>query len=127
MRTPRSDSRNRQRHDLNAEIEQALAAKPAKEWAEVLNRNNVPAGAVLSIAEVLAHPQVNERRLVETFSAAPGVERAVAVVRGGFRLASGDPQPSKPPPMLGADTQLILKELGYDDAALARLKASGAL
>jgi crotonobetainyl-CoA:carnitine CoA-transferase CaiB-like acyl-CoA transferase len=29
--------------------------------------------------------------------------------------------------MLGADTQLILKELGYDDAAFARLKAAGTL
>jgi len=121
------DERKRRRLELNDEIERALAAKPAKEWAEVLNRNNVPAGEVLSIAEVLAHPQVNERRLVETFSAAPGVERPVAVVRGGFRLASGDPRPNKPPPMLGADTQLILKELGYDDAAFARLKAAGTL
>ncbi len=121
------DERKRRRRELNAEIEQALAAKPAKEWAEVLNRNDVPAGAVLSIPEVLAHAQVNERRLVETFPAAPGVERAVAVVRAGFCLASGDPQSSKPPPMLGADTQLILTELGYDDAAFARLKAAGAV
>jgi crotonobetainyl-CoA:carnitine CoA-transferase CaiB-like acyl-CoA transferase len=29
--------------------------------------------------------------------------------------------------MLGADTKLILKELGYDDAALARLQAAGAV
>jgi len=121
------DERKRRRHELNAEIEQALAAKPAKEWAEVLNRNNVPAGEVLSIPDVLAHPQVNQRRLVEIFSAAPGVEQPVAVVRGGFRLASGDPRPNKPPQILGADTQLILKELGYDDAALARLRAAGAV
>jgi CoA:oxalate CoA-transferase len=87
----------------------------------------VPAGEVLSIPEVLAHPQVKQRRLVETFAAAPGVGRPVAVVRAGFCLASGDPQPNRPPPMLGADTQLILRELGYDDAALAQLKATGAV
>ena len=121
------DDRKRRRLELKAEIEQALAAKPAKEWAEVLNRNDVPAGEVLSIPEVLAHPQVKQRRLVETFAAAPGVGRPVAVVRAGFCLASGDPQPSRPPPMLGADTQLILRELGYDDAALAQLKATGAV
>ncbi|HLN85324.1 MAG TPA: CoA transferase [Candidatus Limnocylindrales bacterium] len=121
------EERKRRRLELNAEIEHALAAKPAKEWAEVLNRNNVPAGAVLSIPEVLDHPQVNQRCLVETFAAAPGVERPVAVVRAGFRLSSGDPQPSRPPPMLGADTQMILGELGYDDAALAHLKATGAV
>jgi len=121
------NERKRRRLELNAEIERALAAKPAKQWAEIFNRNNVPAGEVLSIPQVMAHPQVNERRLVETFSAAPGVERAVAVVRGGFRLASGDPRPNKPPPMLGADTEPILKELGYEDAAIAQLRATGAL
>ena len=121
------DERKRRRRELNAEIERALKAKPAKEWAEILNRNNVPAGEVLSIPEVLAHPQINERCLVETFPAAPGLERSVAVVRGGFRLASGDPQPSTPPPMLGADTEPILKELGYEHAAIAQLRATGAL
>jgi crotonobetainyl-CoA:carnitine CoA-transferase CaiB-like acyl-CoA transferase len=121
------EERKRRRLELNAEIEKALAAKPAKEWAEILNQNDVPAGAVLSIPEILAHPQVQQRSLVETFVDAPGVGRSVAVVRGGFRLASGDPRPSKPPPLLGADTERLLQELGYDDAAIAQLRARGAL
>jgi crotonobetainyl-CoA:carnitine CoA-transferase CaiB-like acyl-CoA transferase len=29
--------------------------------------------------------------------------------------------------MLGADTEPILKELGYEDAAIAQLRATGAL
>jgi crotonobetainyl-CoA:carnitine CoA-transferase CaiB-like acyl-CoA transferase len=121
------DERKRRRSELNVEIEKALAAKPAKEWAEILNQNDVPAGAVLSIPEVLSHPQVQQRALVETFADAPGVGRSVAVVRRGFRLASGDPRPSTPPPLLGADTDALLKELGYEDAAIAQLRGSGAL
>jgi len=39
------------------------------------------------------------------------VDREIAVVRAGFRLASGDPQPATPPPSLGADTEKILEEL----------------
>jgi crotonobetainyl-CoA:carnitine CoA-transferase CaiB-like acyl-CoA transferase len=121
------DERKRRRLELNVEIEKALAVKPAKEWAKIFNQNDVPAGAVLSIPEVLAHPQVQQRALVETFADAPGVGRSVAVVRGGFRVASGGPRPSKPPPILGADTETLLKELGYEDAAIAQLRASGAL
>jgi crotonobetainyl-CoA:carnitine CoA-transferase CaiB-like acyl-CoA transferase len=48
------------------------------------------------------------------------------VVRAGFRLASGDPEPKSPPPALGADTQDLLAELGYSASeveALARAKA----
>jgi crotonobetainyl-CoA:carnitine CoA-transferase CaiB-like acyl-CoA transferase len=43
----------------------------------------------------------------------PGVDRPVRVVRSGFRLASGDPQPLSAPPALGADTAAILAELGF--------------
>ena len=49
------------------------------------------------------------------------------MVRAGFRLASGDPAPLTPPPTLGADTEPILTELGYDGAAIARLKTAGAV
>ncbi|MBM4297268.1 MAG: CoA transferase [Deltaproteobacteria bacterium] len=121
------DERKRRRLELTAEIERALAAKSAKEWAEIFNRNDVPAGEVLSIPEILAHPQVTERRLVEKFSRAPVIDRAIAVVRSGFRLASGDPRPTKPPPALGADTEPILNELGYDAPAVAHLRTIGAV
>jgi CoA:oxalate CoA-transferase len=84
----------------------------------------VPAGEVLSIPEVLEHPQLTERGLIKHFQAA-GIDRDIAVVRAGFRLASGDPEPASPPPLLGADNETILQELGYDWDAIAKLKAEG--
>jgi crotonobetainyl-CoA:carnitine CoA-transferase CaiB-like acyl-CoA transferase len=121
------EDRKSLRRELKAEIESVLAAKPAKEWATLLNRYGVPAGEVLSIPEILEHPQVIGRELIETFPNVPGANREIAVVRSGFHLASGNPRPATPPPALGADTARILKELGYDDEAIAKLKNEKAL
>jgi crotonobetainyl-CoA:carnitine CoA-transferase CaiB-like acyl-CoA transferase len=122
------DERKTRRAELRVELEKALAARPAKEWSVLLNKAGVPAGEVLSIPEILAHPQVTGRNLVKRFAGAPGIEdREVAVVRPGFRLASGDPEALTPPPALGADNDAILAELGYSAAEIETLKGGKAV
>jgi CoA:oxalate CoA-transferase len=121
------EDRKKLRYELKGQIEMALAAKSAKEWAALLNTHGVPAGEVLSIPDVIEHPQVTSRELIKKFHSAPGLDRPVAVVRSGFRLASGNPQPATPPPSLGADTEKILEELGYDKDAIGKLRADGAI
>jgi crotonobetainyl-CoA:carnitine CoA-transferase CaiB-like acyl-CoA transferase len=121
------EDRKKNRYELKAEIESALIAKDARAWSLLLNRRGVPAGEVLSVPEVLAHPQVIERRLVKRFPPAPGGRREIAVVRSGFRLGSGDPEPPSAPPALGADTEKILAQLGYDEEAIAGLRREGAI
>ena len=120
------EDRKRHRFELNAEIEGALAAKPAKEWSALMNQNGVPAGEVLDVPSVLEHPQVVARGLLKTFTM-PEVDRPVRVVRAGFRLASGDPQPASPPPALGADTGTLLGELGYSQRDIDELAREGAI
>ena len=121
------EDRKKRRHELKANIEVALATKSAKEWSALFNKHGVPAGEVLSVPEALEHPQITARGLVKRFQNAPRVDREIAVVRSGFRLASGDPEPSAPPPGLGADTEKILAELGYDSAAVAKLRGEDAV
>jgi CoA:oxalate CoA-transferase len=121
------EERKKRRFELNREIELALAAKSASYWSSLFNTNGVPAGEVLSIAQVLQHPQTIERDLIKRFGPVPGVDRDITVVRSGFRLASGDPGPNTPPPVLGADTEEILAELGYDQETIRMLKQNGAV
>jgi CoA:oxalate CoA-transferase len=120
------EERKRRRFELNREIELALAARSAQDWSVLLNQHGVPAGEVLDVPAVLAHPQVIERKLVKTFDAVPGVDRPVRVVRSGFRLASGDPQPHSAPPALGADTEAVLADLGFSKREAAELAREGA-
>lgn len=130
VRDPRfaeREARKRNRAALTVELESALAARSARDWAALLNARGVPAGEVLSVMDVLEHPQVTSRGLVRRFDVVPGVDRPVSVVRSGFRLATGDPQPSGPPPRLGEHTAAVLAELGFRDDEIAALSAEKAV
>jgi len=121
------EHRKTHRIELKLELEQALLARPAAEWAALLNENGVPAGEVLDVPEVLEHPQIVARTLLHTFEQVPKVDRPVSVVRSGFRLRSGDPVPASPPPALGADTSKLLAELGYSEHEVEELAREQAI
>jgi len=78
---------------LKADLESALKGKSVEEWSNLFNKHAVPAGEVLSIPEILEHPQITERSLIKHFQTTPGIDREIAVVRAGFRLVTGDPVP----------------------------------
>src|SRR5215470_3699434 len=78
------EDRKRNRFELNAEIETAIADKPASDWAVIFNKHGVPAGEVLDVPAVLDHPQIVERELLRDFDEPPGVGRPIQVVRAGF-------------------------------------------
>ena len=121
------EDRKTRRHELKGEIESALASRPAKDWADLFNRHGVPAGEVLDVPSVLEHPQVTERGLLRQFDDVPDVDRQVSVVRAGFRLGSGDPEPAFAPATLGAHTRALLSEIGYGEQDIAALAREGAI
>jgi CoA:oxalate CoA-transferase len=102
------ETRKRNRAELNAAIEDALAARPASVWEETLNRAGVPAGRVLTIPQVLAEPQVAERDMTRRFEGVLPDGRALTVVRGGFLVDGEAPLPASPPPRLGEHSDEIL-------------------
>lgn len=120
------ENRKAHRAALTAEIELALTSASAAHWAHLLNRHGVPAGEVLSVEAALAHPQVSARGLIREFPETEAIGQPIRVVRTGFRLASGDPAPGSPPPLLGADTERLLTEVGYSSSEITALLQEGA-
>ncbi|MBI4205365.1 MAG: CoA transferase [Betaproteobacteria bacterium] len=110
---------------VNEVVESELIKRATGEWLAIF-AGTVPAAPVLDVAQALENPFVTEYgRLADVpHAAAPGgAYRTVAPpVRGADNSAS-----ARPAPALGADTEDILRRLGYDDARIQRLKAAGAI
>ena len=121
------EARKMNRVELKAELEKTLRARPARDWAQGLNAAGVPAGAVMSVAEILSHPQIAGRGMLATFEDVPGAGRDVTLVRTGIRI-DGKPLAVKtPPPELGADNDKVYKAVGLSTDQISRLKKEGVI
>jgi len=108
----RSD-RKRNRGELTAELESALATRSAARWEQLLAEVSVPAGRLLNVDEALHQEQIKERGLVhDVVLDVPG-GRTVKVLGSSVHVDGRSLEPSSPPPRLGHDTTAILSELGY--------------
>ena len=121
------EDRKRNRHRLRAELETVLTTRPAEIWAEELAAIGVPAGAVMRVPAILAHPQITSRDFIGRFDDVPGVGRAVDLVRLGAMIDGLRPSVTTPPPALGQHSDDILQGLGYDVDAIQTLRAEGVI
>ncbi|HUH40991.1 MAG TPA: CoA transferase, partial [Castellaniella sp.] len=120
-RFAKREQRKENRAALTTEIERAFQEKSAAEWEEILSGIGVPSGRILSVPDALVHPQIVERDLLRQFDQVAGLDRPIKLTRAGFKMAGGSPDIDSPPPELGQDTDVVLADLGYTPAEIARM------
>ena len=107
---------------LRAIIEEVFASADAATWDARLTAANVPCSRIWSIADVVKHPQLKERTVLQKIDSPHG---EVELVASGIRLAHGGAEIKQFPVMPGADTDAVLGEAGYSAAEIAAFKAAG--
>ncbi|MDB5899357.1 MAG: hypothetical protein JWP41_2959 [Ramlibacter sp.] len=116
-------ARFERRAGINAEINARTRLQTVAHWIDRLNAAGVPCGRVLNLPEVFEDPQTRHQQMRITIE---HPQHGPLDVLGFPIKFTDDPcRIHRPPPVLGADTDALLGELGRDAATIEALRANG--
>jgi crotonobetainyl-CoA:carnitine CoA-transferase CaiB-like acyl-CoA transferase len=112
--------------EISARVAAWCADRPVAQALAELDAARIPCGPVYSPQQTLDDPHVRAANMLGEVPF-PGAPRAPRVAQRIVAL-SGEPAPAfRRAPLLGEHTDAILRELGFDEAAIAGFEASGAI
>src|SRR4029450_11375908 len=114
-------SRVTHREALNADIEQGTGTQRSAAWIESVNRAGVPCGPIYTLEDTFNDPQVQHLGIAQTVES-PKLG-PTTIIGQAFRLSRTPSRLVCAAPECGAETDDILRELGYEAEAIAALRA----
>jgi crotonobetainyl-CoA:carnitine CoA-transferase CaiB-like acyl-CoA transferase len=103
-----------------------MKTKSSAEWIALFEAAGVPCGPINSLDQVFADPQVRHRGMVAHLD--HPLADDLNLVANPIRFSKTSVAYDRAPPLLGADTEEILRDwLGVSDAELAKFKENGVI
>jgi len=110
--------------ELSERMARWCAVRSTADVLAALERAQIPAGPVHSPAQALEDPHIHAACLLRDIGY-PGLPIPAPISDTPVRFARTAVDPITRAPLLGEHTEELLRELGYDAAELAALRASG--
>jgi CoA:oxalate CoA-transferase len=116
------DTRKRNRKELTPLLEAKLAEQNTEYWVEILNKHDVPSGAILTLQGALSQAQVEHRNAFGTVHVDAIGDLKLFNLTAKFSKTPGTVE--SPPPTLGQHTSEVLKGIGYSEEEIKKFKAA---
>ena len=100
-------------------IAEAAPSRTTAEWVQALRTRDIPCAPVVSIGGLLDDPHLQATGFFREYE--HPTEGALRDARSPFRLHDAGENDDRPAPCVGAQSREVLRECGYDDAAIDRL------
>ena len=114
------------RDKLQARLTEIMKRHTNDWWVDAMNKAGVPCGPINTIDKVFADPQVKHLRIARPVNH-PKYGKQMVVGQPIHMSRYPQPDTLKHTPELGEHTEEVLGALGYDKAAIAGLRAKGAI
>jgi CoA:oxalate CoA-transferase len=102
---------------------EVMARRTVDEWLGLFEEIGIPSGPINDVAKVVRHPQIVSREMVVAQDhpvagrlLIPGIPIKLSRTPGAIE---------SPAPLLGQHSELILRQAGYTEAEIEKLKAEG--
>jgi crotonobetainyl-CoA:carnitine CoA-transferase CaiB-like acyl-CoA transferase len=115
--------RSDDRAAINAAIAEVTKTKPAAHWIELFEGAGIPCGPINSIDKVFADPQV--RHLGMATPMEHPTLGTKSVVASALNISDFPKTVRSPTPEAGADTEAVLREVGYTDGEIQAMREQG--